>query len=72
MARIIARKIRAAGYMDPFYRKTKPATPSKLDTTTDGWTKRNDRERCYPAGSVHCILITKTLSFALQTATGVI
>ncbi|MGI5875922.1 MAG: hypothetical protein ACOX6X_03770 [Dethiobacteria bacterium] len=35
MARIIARKFRAAGYVDPFYRKTKPATPTKLDTTTD-------------------------------------
>ena len=35
MARIIARKFRAAGYPDPFYKKTMPGPPIKLDTNTD-------------------------------------
>lgn len=35
MASIIARKFRAAGYPDPFYKKTMPGPPVKLDTDTD-------------------------------------
>ena len=35
MARIIARKFKAAGYPDPQYRKTKPGPLFTIDTTTD-------------------------------------